>query len=205
MLRLADNQAWEQLMSYVTNFVLLPSDEERARGRREDEPDRWPAIEHLNLLISSTSGGEPGFIEVGVSYKGWVGLERSAWVCALKHINGDEMRELIGRVEWADAPNLRVMVGEQDLWWWEDLPLAGVATPDQGLPDARFAVDGFPLGRLGLEGAEIVHGDGRREPFEGVLVDAAAGQTIIEAIIGCLPPGSSLVMPGGFTYAKARN
>lgn len=56
-----------------------------------------------------------------------------------------------------------------------------------------FEITGRALVDVGLNGAEIVHPDGRREPFKGFVVDP--GKTMLECAMASLPPGAKLAVP----------
>lgn len=55
-----------------------------------------------------------------------------------------------------------------------------------------FYVTGRPLSEVGLENAEIIHADGRREPFTGFV--AYPGMTMYEAVKKVIPEGAGMVI-----------
>lgn len=59
------------------------------------------------------------------------------------------------------------------------------------MPAKTFTLRGFSLATLGLEGAQIQHADGKREPLEGFI--AREGLAVAESLESILPPGASLI------------
>lgn len=61
---------------------------------------------------------------------------------------------------------------------------------DEWIEYGEMYYEGRPLSEVGLENAKLILSDGRQVKFEGFVV--RDGQTLMEAILEVIPPGSML-------------
>jgi hypothetical protein len=78
--------------------------------------------------------------------------------------------------------------------WWDALPEDVKRRQLELIGQIPFT--GRPLSELGLEGAVIVHPDGRREPFEGFAM-RHEHESLTAALRASLPEGASLLNAAG--------